>query len=409
MSQRSSSAAPPLRQMLEGLISVPSVSSVNPHLDQSNRPVLELLSTWLEDAGFRVEILPLPGQPEKANLIATLGGEGLSGAGLADSAQGHKPLSGLVLSGHADTVPFDAHLWRSDPLRLTEADGRLYGIGTADMKSFLGLAIEAARSFRPADLKRPLILLATADEESAMHGARALVESGRTLGRHAVIGEPTGLRPVRAHKGVMAEAIRLTGRSGHASDPSLGNNALEGMHEVMTALLAWRDALKQTHRDPAFAIDHPTMNVGHIHGGDNFNRICGHCELHIDIRPLPHQDPEQLRAELRERVAPIAERRELVLEIAPLFPSIPPAETAAGAAIVQAAEALTGHRAESVSFGTEAPFLNALGMETIVFGPGDIEQAHQPNEYLALDRIPPMLGYLRQLIQRFCVDDGGAL
>ncbi|MFP4603237.1 MAG: acetylornithine deacetylase, partial [Halochromatium sp.] len=396
MSQRSASTAPPLRQMLEALIAAPSVSSVDPALDQSNRPVLDLLAGWLEDAGFRVEILPLPGQPEKANLVATLGGQ-------AQPGMDQVPLSGLVLSGHADTVPFDAHLWHSDPLRLTEAEGRLYGIGTADMKSFLGLAIEAARGFKPADLQRPLILLATADEESAMHGARALVESGRALGRHAVIGEPTSLRPVRAHKGVMAEAIRLTGRSGHASDPNLGNNALEGMHEVLTALLAWRDALKATHRDPAFAIDYPTMNLGHIHGGDNFNRICGHCELHIDIRPLPQQQPEQLRAELRERVAPIAERRGLELELAPLFPSIPPAETPAGAAIVQAAEALTGQRAESVSFGTEAPFLNALGMETIVFGPGAIEQAHQPNEYLALDRIPPMLGYLRQLIQRFCV------
>ncbi|MBK5931850.1 acetylornithine deacetylase [Halochromatium salexigens] len=404
MSQRSASTAPPLRQMLEGLIAVPSVSSVDPGLDQSNRPVLDLLAGWLEDAGFRIEILPLPSQPKKANLVATLGGYNQGRAGLLASARDNQPPSGLVLSGHADTVPFDEHLWRSDPLHLTEADGRLYGIGTADMKSFLGLAIEAARGFKPADLKHPLILLATADEESAMHGARALVESGRALGRHALIGEPTSLRPVRAHKGVMAEAIRLTGRSGHASDPSLGNNALEGMHEVLSALFAWRDELKRTQRDPAFAIDYPTMNVGHIHGGDNFNRICGHCELHLDIRPLPHQQPEQLRAELRERVAPIAERRALELDIEPLFPSIPPAETAAGAAIVQAAEALTGHHAESASFGTEAPFLNALGMETIVFGPGDIDQAHQPNEYLALDRIAPMLGYLRQLIQRFCVD-----
>jgi acetylornithine deacetylase len=389
--------------MLAELIAAPSVSSVDPRIDQSNRPVIDLLAGWLEDAGFRVEILPIPGWPEKSNLVATLGGAGQrqgKGSGL-----GETQASGLVLSGHADTVPFDAHLWRTDPLCLTEADGRLYGIGTADMKSFLGLAIDAARGFRAEDLKRPLILLATADEESAMHGARALVESGRALGRHAVIGEPTSLRPVRAHKGVMGEAIRLTGRSGHGSDPSLGNNALEGMHEVLTALLAWRDELKASHQDPGFAIDYPTMNLGHIRGGDNFNRICGHCELHVDIRPLPHQDPDQLRAELSQRVTPIAERLGLELELAPLFPSIPPAETAAGAAIVQAAEALTGHRAETVSFGTEAPFLNALGMETIVFGPGDIDQAHQPNEYLALERIPPMLGYLRQLIQRFCVDD----
>lgn len=389
MGKTTDSSAPPLREMLERLIATPSVSSVDPRLDQSNRPVLDLLANWCEAAGFRVELLSVPGQPDKGNLIATLGGG--------------EPGEGLVLSGHADTVPFDEHLWRHDPLRLTEADGRLYGIGTADMKSFLGLALEAARGFRATDLKRPLILLATADEESAMHGARALVELKRALGRYAVIGEPTSLRPVRAHKGVMAEAIRLTGRSGHASDPSLGNNALEGMHEVLGALFAWRDALKQAHRDPAFAIDYPTMNPGHIRGGDNFNRICGHCELHIDLRPLPHQDPDALRTEIRTLIAPIAARRGLELVVEPLFPSIPPAETPAGAAIVQAAEALTGHPAEAVSFGTEAPFLNALGMETIVFGPGDIDQAHQPDEYLALERIPPMLDHLRHLIERFCL------
>ena len=389
MSKPSSPPAPPLRQMLEELIAVPSVSSIDPRLDQSNRPLIDLVAGWLEDTGFRIEVLPIPGHGDKANLIATLG--------TGDRTDG------LVLSGHADTVPFDDHLWQYDPLRLTEADGRLYGIGTADMKSFLGLAIEAARAFSARDLSRPLIILATADEESAMHGARALVESGRQLGRYAVIGEPTNLRPVRAHKGVMGEAIRLTGRSGHASDPSLGNNALEGMHEVLTLLFAWRDELRRSHRDPAFAIEHPTMNAGHIHGGDNFNRICGHCELHLDLRPLPHQDPEALRAEIRQRVAMVAERRGLVFEVEPLFPSIPPAETAAGAAIVKAAEALTGHRAEAANFGTEAPFLNALGMETIVFGPGDIGQAHQPDEYLALERIPPMLGHLRQLIERFCV------
>jgi acetylornithine deacetylase len=235
-----------------------------------------------------------------------------------------------------------------------------------------------------------------------MHGARALVESGRRLGRHAVIGEPTGLRPVRAHKGVMGEAIRLTGHSGHASDPDLGNSALDGMHEVLGSVLAWREELRRAHRDPAFAVAHPTLNLGHVHGGDNFNRICGHCELHLDLRPLPSQDPAELRHALRERVAEIAERRGLAFSVEPLFPSIPPARTDAGAAIVEAAEALTGHRAESASFGTEAPFLNALGMDTIVLGPGDIDQAHQPDEYLALDRIPPMLAHLRGLIRRFC-------
>ena len=380
---------PELMQMLSGLIAVPTVSSLDPSRDQSNRPLLERLAGWLEDAGFRVEWLEIPGAPDKANLLGTLG----AGPG------------GLVLSGHTDTVPFDAELWRHDPFRLTEDGGRLYGLGTSDMKSFLGLALEAARGLDAAQLKRPLMILATADEESSMQGARALVAAGRPLGRHAIIGEPTGLRPVRAHKGVMGEAVRLRGHSGHASDPRLGNNALEGMHQVLTQVLAWRDSLKQTHRDEAFRIAWPTLSLGHIHGGDAVNRICGQCELHVDIRPLPGQDPAELRAELSRRVAAVAEQRGLDWAVAPLFESIPPAATPADAAIVHAAEALTGHAAESVSFGTEAPFLTALGMETIVLGPGDIAQAHQPDEFLALDRIAPMLAVLRALIRRFCIDE----
>jgi acetylornithine deacetylase len=201
----------------------------------------------------------------------------------------------------------------------------------------------------------------------------------------------------------MGEAIRLVGRSGHASDPSLGNNAIEGMHAVLTALLSWRDELKQAHRDPAFRVAWPTINCGHIHGGDNFNRICGQCELHIDIRPLPGQEPDDLRAALRRRVADAAEPRGLAWQVEPLFPSIPPADTPATAAIVRAGEELTGHAAEAVSFGTEAPFFSALGMETMVLGPGDVDQAHQPDEYLAIERIEPMLGMLRGLIRRFCL------
>ena len=380
--------APPLVSMLQGLIGTLSVSSITPAFDHSNRPLIDLLAGWLEAAGFRVEILPIPGHPDKANLLGTLG----SGPG------------GLVLAGHTDTVPFDAPLWSHDPLKLTEADGRYYGLGTADMKSFLALAIEAARGLSHAHLKNPLLILATADEESAMTGARALVDSGRPLGRYAVIGEPTGLRPVRLHKGVMGESVRLIGRSGHASDPSLGNNALEGMHEALTAILAWRDELQRTHRHPAFPVPYPTVNLGHIHGGDNPNRICGECELHLDLRVLPGLAPEDLRAELARRVAEVAEARGLAWSVEPLFAPIPPVETPADSAIVRAGEQLTGHAAEAVSFGTEAPFFDRLGMETLVLGPGDIAQAHQPDEYLAMERIPPTLDLLRALIRRFCID-----
>ena len=277
---------PKLSTMLEDLIALPSVSSVKPELNMGNRHLVDRLATWLADAGFRVEVMELPNQPGKANLIATLG----RGSG------------GLVLSGHTDTVPYDAGRWRHDPFQLTEEDGRLYGLGTCDMKSFLALALEAARGLTAKDIKRPLTLLATADEESSMSGARALVRAGRPLGRYAVIGEPTSLRPVRLHKGVMNEAVRLTGQPGHASDPALGNSALEGMHEVMGEILAWRRELQERHRHPAFAVPVPTINLGHIHGGDNPNRICGECELHFDLRPLPGMDLEDLRAVIRARL-----------------------------------------------------------------------------------------------------------
>jgi acetylornithine deacetylase len=372
--------------MLEGLIATPSVSSITPEMDQGNRAVIDLLADWLASAGFRTEVMPLPGHPEKANLIATLG----AGPG------------GLVLSGHTDTVPCDPERWGHDPFRLTADGGRLYGLGTSDMKSFLALAVEAARGLEAKDLKAPLVILATADEESSMSGARALAAAGRPLGRYAVIGEPTSLRPVRLHKGVMGEAVRLIGRTGHASDPSLGRNALDGMHEVMSEIIAWRGELAAAFAHPAFPVPHPTVNLGHIHGGDNPNRICGECELHIDLRVLPGLDMDDLRGELSERVRRVAERRGLEWEVRDLFAGIPPVETPAASAIVQAGESLTGHTAGAVSFGTEAPFFNQLGMETIVLGPGNIEQAHQPDEYLEEARIAPTLELLKALIRRFC-------
>lgn len=377
----------PLLDHIRQLIATPSISSVSSQLDQSNRPVIDLLAGWLEQAGFAVRIEPLPQRPDKANLIATLG----SGPG------------GLVLAGHTDTVPYDAGRWRYDPFGGTIADGRIYGLGAADMKAFLALALAAAQDFTARDLQQPLIILATADEESSMNGARALAASGQKLGRHALIGEPTGMKPVRMHKGILMEAIRIEGRSGHSSDPSLGANALEGMHRVIGELLQWRAELQARYRNPLFAVDMPTLNLGHIHGGDNPNRICGHCELHIDIRPLPGLTLAELRDALHQRLGRLLADEDLKLSFRPLFNGIEAMETPATAAIVQVAEQLSGSPAGAVSFGTEGPYLNAMGMETVILGPGTIECAHQPDEFLALDQIKPMLNLLRNLIGRFCV------
>ena len=378
---------PNLREMIARLIEIPSISSVNPEEDQGNRPVVEALAEWLAALGFRTEIQDIAGAPGKANLIATLGrGEG-----------------GLVLAGHTDTVPFDQGRWQSDPFRLSERDGKLYGLGTSDMKAFLALAAEAARGLREQDLKQPLVILATADEESSMSGARALVDAGRPRARHAVIGEPTGLRPMRMHKGVMMEAVRVIGRSGHSSDPALGLNALEGMTQVLNALLRWRSELQQRHRNDQFKVPVPTLNFGRICGGDNPNRICPEVELQIDIRPLPGMSLDELRHELSGRVHQALHGQAFEMELRPLFPGLPPMETSATAPIVQAAERLTGASAEAAAFGTEAPFLQALGADVVVLGPGDIDQAHQPDEYLRLDRLTPTVDLLQQLIKEFCL------
>jgi len=378
---------PKVLQMIGELVAIPSVSSVNPKFDQGNRAVIDLLAGWVTDLGWTAEVLPIPGHPGKANLIATLG----QGPG------------GLVLAGHTDTVPFDAQYWSQDPFQLAERDNRLYGLGTSDMKAFFALAIEAAAGLQPTDLAEPVILLATADEESSMAGAQALVDQGRPRARHAVIGEPTGLRPVRMHKGMMMEAVHVHGHSGHSSDPSLGVSALEGMHRVIGDILAWRGELQAAHRDPLFRVPVPTLNLGRIEGGDNPNRICGDCELQIDLRPLPGMDLAELRDTLRRRLQGVLEGSGLHGDVEPLFPGLPAMETPADAAIVQAAERLTGHAAEAVAFGTEGPFLQQLGMDTLILGPGDIDQAHQPDEFLALDRITPTVDLLRQLVRQLCV------
>ena len=210
---------------LNELVRLPSVSSTNPALDQGNRAVIDLLAERLENLGFDIEIQKLREDGSKANLIATRG----TGPG------------GLVLSGHTDTVPYDDGLWNFNPLAITEKNQRLYGLGSTDMKGFFPLALEAARGVADQALQQPLIILATADEESSMSGARALADAGKPRARQAVIGEPTGLRPVRLHKGIMMEAIRISGSSGHSSDPSLGNNALEGLHAILGELITYRD------------------------------------------------------------------------------------------------------------------------------------------------------------------------
>ena len=383
-----SKTSPKLIDSLSQLIALPSVSSVQPSFDSSNRAVIDLLANWLDDLGFEIEIMPLPNQPNKANLIATLG----------------KGPGGLILSGHTDTVPYNAEYWKSDPFKLTERDNKLYGLGSADMKSFLGLAIEAIKQHDARKLNAPLILLATADEESSMEGALAIVEADRPKAKYAIIGEPTGLKPIRAHKGIIMESIHLTGQSGHSSDPSLGNSALDGMHMVLDELKIWRNELKQKYVNHDFAVPYPTLNLGHIHGGDNPNRICAHCELHIDMRPLPGMSLDELRQALDERLLKRLADSGLKYRRTELIGGTEPMFTDKNADIVKTAEQLTGHSSESVAYCTEGPYLNMLGSQTIIMGPGHIEQAHQPDEYLPMDQIQPTIDILSKMIGKYCIE-----
>ncbi|TYL48592.1 acetylornithine deacetylase [Marinomonas sp. IMCC 4694] len=380
-------ALPSLISMMSQLIASPSISCSQAHWDQSNKGVIELLESWLSRQGFQCNVMPLPDQPNKFNLIATLGtGDG-----------------GLVLSGHTDTVPYDKGRWQSDPFLLEERDNKLYGLGSCDMKGFFAIVLDTVSQMALSTVQQPLIILATADEESSMSGARALLNAGTLKARYALIGEPTSLTPIYAHKGIMMERIQVTGQSGHSSNPALGNNALDAMHDVMSELMVFRQQLKAQYRDASFVIDYPTMNFGCLHGGDNPNRICGRCELEFDLRALPGMSNQALMAEIAQRLPYIEEKTGTKIQLNSLFPDVPSFYTSTESAIIKACESLTNRQASTVAFATEGPFLNQMGMETLILGPGSIDQAHQPNEFMALDQIKPMQAVIRGLIERFCL------
>jgi acetylornithine deacetylase len=381
-------ALPDLLAMIGDLVAIPSVSSAQPSLDTGNKGVCQTLGNWAVDLGFEVELMPVPGREGKYNVIARLG-EGDDG---------------LVLAGHTDTVPWDEGLWSFDPFEATERDGRIYGLGTADMKSFLAVALHAAAGFSADRLRRPVTILGTADEESTMSGARALLDRTGSLGRYAVIGEPTDMRPVNLHKGIIMEKIRITGASGHSSNPALGRNALEGMLEVADALRELRAEFAGAFHEPSFEVPEPTLNLGYINGGDNANRICGECEMHIDVRLNPGMTTKTVREAIREKVTRRLAGSGLDVDIRPLFEGVNPLVADDRHELVQACESITGHDRGAVCFGTEGPFLQALGIETVIMGPGSIDQAHQPDEYLDLAGATAAVALVGEMIHRFCMD-----
>ena len=380
--------SPGLREMIEQLVSTPSISSTLKQFDQSNLDVIHTLANWLQPLGFEITINPINGKSGKANLIAKRGS--------GDSA--------LVLSGHTDTVPLDEDLWHTNPFTVTEKDDRWYGLGTCDMKSFFALAIEAMQPLLDKDFKHPLILLATADEESTMSGARALTAAELSNARFAMIGEPTDLKPVNQHKGIMMLQALITGTSGHSSDPELGNNALDGTAVLIEELIQYRNEIKSKYTNDNFKVAYPTLNLGCINGGDNPNRICDHVELAFDIRVLPGMDTDGVLESLKHRLVAKLQNSDLKCDLSLMHPAVPPFENDKRE-FVALVEQISGGSAGPVAFATEAPFLKTLGMETVVLGPGSIEQAHQPNEFVPLSHLDPAVDIIRRLIFQFCCKD----
>lgn len=377
------------QQRLAQLVALPSISCAINEWDMSNRAVIECLANWFNELNFTTRIQEIA--PGKFNLIAVLGQDN-------DDEKG-----GLILSGHSDTVPYDANKWQSDPFTLVQKNDKLYGLGATDMKGFFPIIVEAVKAFAGKTPKHPLIVLATADEESSMAGARALMEQGIGFKpKAAIIGEPTNLVPIHMHKGIMIESIRVEGKSGHSSNPALGKSALEGMNEVMNSLLSLRSELQLRYRNPGFAVQTPTINLGCIHGGDGANRICASCELHFDVRLLPGMDTDELRHSIRQRLQPIAETRQVDIVLSSLFDEVKPFHEPLTSELVAICEELTGHRSQSVAFTTEAPFIQQLGAQTLVLGAGSIDQAHQPDEFIPLDQLAPAAKILQTLIQRYC-------
>lgn len=375
--------------MIQTLVQTPSVSCVNAQFDMSNRPVCNVLANWFDGIGCDVDLMEIPGTRDNVNFVARFG---------------NGP-AGLAFCGHTDTVPFDEKLWSTDPLGAEIRENKLYGVGSTDMKGFLALCAHVLEHTESRKLQRSIIVIGSADEESSMDGARALCDIDFEMPPFCIVGEPTGLQPIRRHKGTLMERVTLTGKSGHSSDPALGVNAIEAMHQLITVLLQYREDLQQRYRDDSFAVPYPTLNFGHIRGGDNPNRICGSCSIDFDLRLMPGMTVDETRTELHRRVREAMSNWPVTINFTALFQGANPLSTSVTSPLLAACERHSCQSHGSVNFCTEAPFYATLGAQSVVMGPGDIALAHQPDEYLALEAVDPMVNIMHKLIEQFCRPD----
>jgi len=365
--------------LLQALIRIDSTSS------RPNGPVLDLLEGELKPLGFTMRRTGWSDADgvEKQNLICRRGPD-LPG--------------GLALIGHTDCVPFDPS-W-PEALTAPVRDGHVLGRGSADTKGFLAAAVTAAR--RTGAGAHPLTLLFTADEEVGCLGAKQALAEGRVHPRHAIIGEPTSLVPVRAHKGYCAVEVELTGIEGHSAYPDVGASAIHAFGKLLADLEKIGAELKKK-SDPTFDPPFTTWNVGVIAGGKARNIIAGTCTFSYEWRPLPGQDPRHalhlLEAACARLVTESGDR--LAVAISPLRTD-PAAVTALDAEIVRWLEQQSGQPAITVPFGTELPEVIGMGAEGVVFGAGDIRVAHRTGERVAVAELERCADILAGAIERFC-------
>ena len=317
---------------------------------------------------------------------------------------------GVVLSGHTDVVPVDGQPWTSDPWTLTDkGDGRLYGRGTCDMKTFIALALAAAPLFAAAPLKRPVHFAFTYDEEvgclGAPHLIRKLVAHGPQP-RLVIVGEPTSMELVTAHKSITVFTVVVTGREAHSSQPHLGVSAnLEAARLVafIGDLAQKLDAEADTHSP--FMPRGPTLTVGLIHGGTASNILARECRFTSDLRAPPAYDPEAVLEPVRKRVAELDRALKArfpgcgaTLEVLRSVPPLTPEADSEAEALVRS---LTGDNrpGRAVSYGAEAGQFQGAGFSTVICGPGSIDQAHQPDEYIDTPQIERGAVFMTRLVE----------
>jgi len=363
----------------------------------SNLAMAHFLADTLRGIGMAAETM-VNAQGTHANVYATLG---------------PKDVGGLMLAGHMDVVPADGQKWDSDPFVLTERDGRFYGRGTADMKSFIVQAILAAAAVRPEKLRVPLHLAFTYDEEVGCRGAGQLIrdlrERKQALPAMAVVGEPTAFQVFTRHKGFAACRATVKGVPGHSSMPGKGANAIQQAALIVAKLREIELERKERRSmESVFAVPYTTLNVGMIAGGTATNVIPDRCEVIFEYRTMPGEDPDfvlkQIQGYVKEVLLPDFRRQNPEVDIAvEREHSGLPMETPQGSAIEALALELT-HTSKpgAAPYYTEGAIYNESGIPTVVCGPGDIDQAHRPNEFITRDQLERGVPFLSRLIARVC-------